>query len=412
MKVQIQDESALRAVRPLDVAAYLRSKEWREVNVSDPLTLWEKLGEDGQPSEVEIPQHPTWRDYSTRVAELLESLAQVEGRSQLAIIRDIAEVSADVIRLRAADNGPNDGTIQVADGLRLWGAADRLMMAAACATILPKRAYPARRPTRAIEYVDGLRFGQSERGSYVITLISPVSPLFLPTPLIAESGQTTFPFAASPRLIENPTEPFERKVTRMLATSLSAVARAAQHAIANSSLDAFEEAVTSGVSADLCEGLAQFEGRTAFARVEFRFAWAPARPSPDPLPTIIDFTDATLKVIGQAGRQLRAATPVENFELLGVVVKLTRPGGPGDSFEGEAVVQTIVDNIFRQVTIELFGQVDWETADRAMRAKEQLFLRCEGELIRTTKPFRLIRARKLRVLTVGSDGQPVEPVDP
>jgi len=38
---------------------------------------------------------------------------------------------------------------------------------------------------------------------------------------------------------------------------------------------------------------------------------------------------------------------------------------------GSSVAQAIVDNGMRQVTIERFGETNWQTADQALQAKER-----------------------------------------
>jgi hypothetical protein len=95
-------------------------------------------------------------------------------------------------------------------------------------------------------------------------------------------------------------------------------------------------------------------------------------------------------VIKEAGRLLREKSPVEDFQLKGWVIELTRPD---ESLHGKALLLTTVDNEPRKITIELWED-NWELANHAM--KERLILSCEGELFRDSKPFQLKNPRNLR----------------
>jgi hypothetical protein len=89
-----------------------------------------------------------------------------------------------------------------------------MVLAAACAAITKRPYFATRKPTRATEYLSRVRMGQTERGSYVLTILSPVAP-----ELVAE--------CQLPLDLEMP-EPYERQVTRTLAEALAAMAQAAR----------------------------------------------------------------------------------------------------------------------------------------------------------------------------------------
>src|SRR4051812_12848880 len=80
-------------------------------------------------------------------------------------------------------------------------------------------------------------WGQTEHGSFVVTLLAPVPPLLQPK---------LDPSWASPA-----DEPMERLVTRRLMQALEASRTAAEMALSGDA-KAFEDAVNAGVSANLC----------------------------------------------------------------------------------------------------------------------------------------------------------------
>src|SRR5205807_2402444 len=127
-------------------------------------------------------------------------------------------------------------------GVHMVQGARELALAAACAAVRPRALYTSRKPQEAVNYVAGLRMGQTEEGSFVLTIQSPVPPrsqskLFedLPEPF----GE----------------EPFERRAVLTLATALSTVRRAVMTAAVSGDFQPFQDAIPAGVSANLCDAL-------------------------------------------------------------------------------------------------------------------------------------------------------------
>lgn len=111
--------------------------------------------------------------------------------------------------MRSVAGPSSDGTIGVVDGLRLVDCLRRVALAAVCTAVEPRRAYHKRKFTEATRFVDRLRLGQTERGSFVLTVLSSVTPALTEDPSRQEP------------------DPFERKVTRTLALALSGLEAAA-----------------------------------------------------------------------------------------------------------------------------------------------------------------------------------------
>lgn len=61
-------------------------------------------------------------------------------------------------------------------GRRVFAAARDLMLAAACSAIDPGPVFTQRKPDEAMRLLDRARFGQTERGSFVLTMESSLPP--------------------------------------------------------------------------------------------------------------------------------------------------------------------------------------------------------------------------------------------
>ncbi len=170
----------------------------------------------------------------------------------------------------------------------------------------------SRLPKAVSDYLRKVRLGQTERGSYVVTVASPVPPY-----VDLESAGLMF---ARPADI-----PFERKVSVTLAKSLANV----QDVIGLMSRGLFsekpwEEAVDKGVSANLCESLLKMSGTESRGDIEIRVTWALNRPPEEQVREVFNFSANAMSQIDAAARWLRAAAPVDRDRIT-VICSRTLP---------------------------------------------------------------------------------------
>ena len=376
MNIDIRDAKTIGLLLPLEVAAYLKAKGWQAQPVKGSASVWTVVSA-GENYEAQIPLDQSVRDYALRMGELLDTLAIAENRSQAAVLTDLLTTYADVIRIRIDDPEMKDGTVPIEVNAEIAQKVRDLFLAAACSATELRAFWHRRKPQQAVDQVRKLRVGQSERGSYVVTVISRVSPA-LHAP---QNGQ----------LFD--VEPFERRVTQMLASSLSALDRTAATAALSQQYAVFGKAVSEGVSANLCDAVTGLSGdEDRDRRLEFTFAWSPARPVEPDVPSRVKFGPDRISVIREASRVMKELEPLDDFELEGAVVKLDRPL---EQTDGRVTVMGTIDGKPRNVTLELEGS----HYDLAISAHQhQQPFRCVGRLERQGRGFVLRDARDFAVV--------------
>lgn len=376
---------ALASLQPLEVMAYLRANGWAELR-SEPgrVSYWEKPSGEELPFEVAVPLRRDFRDYAARVEDLLSVLRVAEGRPTYAVYRNLTSATCDLIRIRLLAKGSADGTVPLDVGAGLIEHARDLVMAGACVTAQPRVWYRNRRPTEAEDYLRGVRLGQTEVGSFVITVLSRVGPSLFR----ASDDQLTVP------------APFERRVTTTLALALDATRQAAETAGSSARLDAFQNQVAAGVTVNLCDavaGLAPSDPRLHDG-IRFEFVWSPSRPQRTGVPSQITMTPDAVQVVAEAGRVLRQFAPLEEYELRGAVRRLER--GPADA-TGVATVVGFVDGQWRNVRVTLAGE-DYDTAVRAHG--ERLPVLCVGDLVRSGRSLLMSRSASFTIADGDDEG--------
>jgi hypothetical protein len=386
MKVVVSDAGALRALKPLEMAAYLRAKGWRqEADLGGKGSLW-LLQADGAEFDVTLPARRELGDYVLRIAEVLRAVADAEGRSQADVMRDVQTTTADLIRVRAPSRNAESGTLPLDQAVVFVERSRDLMLAAACAAIDKRPVFAKRKAQQAMDYLGHVRMGQTERGSYVLTILSPVAPELRPV------QQSLLPM--------EPEEPYERVVTRTLMVGLKALNEAAAQAAAQGNMTPFQEAVSRGVSANLCDAVVGLSAVSAGEGLDVQVSWSRTRPIDEATPVRVMLDSDSIPLIEEAARQFRETTSTDDFEVEGTVTRLDR--GPAAT-EGDVTITGYVEGQMRRVSLRL----EEATYRQAIQAHEERRpVRCTGELVREGHGYRLQNPRHFEMLP-GEDAEAV-----
>jgi hypothetical protein len=364
MKAQILDEEALRAVTPAALAAFARGEGWSRTEAYGAHA--DVYAGAGRP-EIILPRTDRLGDYALVVSRLLEEFGKAMERDQLATYRDLIAADRDVVRVRAF-GGEDDGSVPVDAGVEIVAQARDMILAAACAARNPQPFFRAGSNKEANDYMRRVKLGQTEQGSFIVTLLAPVPPLLQPAQLPLDQGWAK---------IED--EPMDRMVTRRLVESLEASRAAAEQALSGESA-AFDKAVTFGVSANLCEAVAglieQSQG------LEISVTWAKTRPTPE-AHRKIGFSKSDSEIFREAARNFRLRQPKENEVLFGTVHKLKRAHGETD---GEITLKAMVDGKPQSVTAKL-AEAAYSIAVQAHEAKRPVIM--TGDLMRVGQRWRM-----------------------
>lgn len=348
--MRIRDVEALRSVRPSDVAYYLASRDWHRDVVG--VVEWWVRGAGG--AEIMLPTSQEYGDFPLRISQVLSALEREEARAQDEILRDINSVGIDVVRVRAPEADARLNSIGLKRVLRLVEHAMEVMAAIATSVLEPRKVIPSKRPYRTQEFMRQLEMGQTEAGSYVLTLLSPIEP----------AGQSV----AQP--LFDAGVPYPRRVTRMLAAALKVTTESLESASPPAAVLA--SAVPRGISANFCEAIAEMVGgEDGPTPIDLNIAWAPKMPEAQ-LATF-HITSSHILPLREAAKRLRSESPNESVILKGMVTSLRRD----DAQHQRAVtVVCLVDGKVRRLFVPLDTE-SYELAIEAHRLKRLVSFRAD-----------------------------------
>jgi hypothetical protein len=223
-----------------------------------------------------------------------------------------------------------------------------------------------------------VRLGQTERGSYVVTLLSPLG-----TDAAEAERAGRLPVA----------DPSPRTAVSILARALEAARDTAERTAAGASLEAFHETVEVGVSANLCDSLARIGGRSRRG-FDVSFGWSPAAQAPD-LPPAVEFPGGVDRILARAAVLLRRVDEGPRGVLQGRVIRLQRQRDRGP---GRIQVQGQLGQRAGRFAVDL----DEPSYDPAIRAhREGAVITVEGRLVRAGQQLILADPRDFRASGAG-----------
>jgi hypothetical protein len=364
MKTSIRDPADLRKIDPNQVAVYLEKKGWRhESDIGQKASIWTIAEDSKDEAEVLLPLNTSFRDYPFRVSEILQTLEAIEQRPQSDIYKNLIESLSDIIRIRLTHDDFGDGTVPLNNGYNLFRHAREMMLSAACSTVESKKHYEKKKPPGANDYLKQARFGQTQKGSFILTIISPIEA----------SVDSNFSET-----------PFERRVVEKLFNSLKFVKTAAEN-IDPSKIDLQlpENYLEAGISSNLCEALLGIYKSGREQGIDLSLNWSSSIPAPEDILTSIVFPAEIMPAISRIAKRLKADIS-DGYEVVGEVIKLERQ--KQNSTGQVTIMENIKENGKRKIKVELTDE-DYQIASQANTDRRSVI--CRGDLIKEGQLFSL-----------------------
>lgn len=363
----------LVAVRPDQLEAYLIASGWkRDGELGERASIWHRPEERHNDAEVLLPQSQGARDYDDRIVDAIFAIAAFEERTPTEVAKAAAGFYADHISVRVLHLDVEEGSIPLNDGVLLNLRARDLVAAAAMSTLAKRKHFSGKRTPEAREFLESLRLGQTEIGSYIVNVIAPVQA--------AQSDQQSIP-----------TTSMTRMVTANLSSSLDALSQALDVFAWSENLTVFDSAVDDGASANMCDALIGFSGEQKTRGFEITITPSPTEEfKHEPKKFVFDVHK--VKLIAAASEYYKDNYVLPNRVLSGFIKRLDRPAADEN---GTITIEATIGDSEKLVTIEL-GPADYLDAITAHRAKQ--VVECHGDVHVKARTVKLLTPSDFRVL--------------
>ncbi len=340
MILSLYDNELLDKILPFHCEAYLKHNDWSKLGIrkdsQGPVeSAWEKSIND-KAYRIFVPLDTELSDYKFSIVFLIEKLKKLEERNYESIICDLLNANTDTFRVIVYKDQPEVNlSFKKADTLL---EAVYEMFASASQAVYemfahrkPKSVYSFKKPLEVENFLNALKLGHTERGSFIITIHGP---------------------ALSPRINTLFEDNFEdESFERSSMIKIPGLINLAQKLSIDPSVANINEAVNDGLSANFCEALANATD-VIDKGIHFNFSWASIRP---PLSNWIEKNNFYVrsdesKTIREIGKNLKVKYPEYDVEVKGHIIKLDRDK---DAETGKITVLDENVNPHRKVIVEL-----------------------------------------------------------
>ena len=374
-------KSHLLGITPRVMCAYLEAHGWKFVEPHGEFGKVYALDENG--TELVVPMSQQLGDYGRVFNEIIETLSKVEERDGLTILRELSMADWDLVRVRLPEVS-GDGSIPIGMGVTLIEQSRNMLLAAACSALRPQPSFRAGGNKEAAAYLQKVRLGQTEQGSFVVNLLSPVSP--------GTDLQANMSYISRG-------EPFERRVTHKLVSGLRATRQAVDLAKKGPGIGVFEDRVKEGVNANLCDAVEKMltgEGTDEHPSgsqggLDVSVSWALTRPDPEER-VQVHFDVRDVPVLKEASLALKDRRELRNERIKGYVTLLARKQL---SRKGRVTIEAKIGGARRPVSVVGFTDTDYSRLVDAHG--NRLLISIEGDLRREGRGWVLYNPHNLNV---------------
>jgi hypothetical protein len=288
----------------------------------------------------------------------------------LNIIDDINNIGSDFVKIRVNDFYTEEGTLPLNKMQLFLDSVIEIFKATANSTIEKKKHF-TNMPQNAKKFLEkNIRFGQTERGSFVVTII---------TDFKKESSENSEPEDVEKLdIFEKVTIPYEREVLLNLAKNIQASKEVAKEFIEVKNEKVIFDSVDKGLSSNFFSGLNELSEKVSAETIEFSFSWSPLVPNIPDAPKKVELEPTYKDIYKEAADLLKEdKKESELISIEGFVYGMIRPE---EKEEGEVFVK----DKYTKKNIHLYLDDKLNEYNQAVQAhQDKNFISCEGELTKS-----------------------------
>ncbi|UJH71799.1 hypothetical protein [Ornithinimicrobium sp. INDO-MA30-4] len=301
---RLQAPSQLEVMTAADAVLFrnwLRQVGWTQQS-EGPLGELLNFGD----STVALPRE-LWRDPIVAVG-VAERIASAMNRDLRDVLRRLVVPLTDRIEFRLVGLALENGRIPLGAASEALKNGRRLLSATGTSAIAPARSVARRYRPAAQQLARDAELAHTEDGSFIF-------------PLVITLERTTDPLITFDQDSVVP-EPYERRVTRTLATAVASAVNLTGRSIDQLRDDDLDTASSVGVSRELCLSLDEMVRNSSVDEVAISFEWSPAFGPTDSLPTTVYVPREIRPQLRKLARRLARPEPIPSEVYSGPILEI------------------------------------------------------------------------------------------
>lgn len=352
------------------LTSYLKANQWIiSSSIQNQYNIWHRSEEQFYDYEIVQPLNNNILGFNQRIFEVLNTLALFESRNIQSIFNNINQFKYDILKVRVIGSDVDEGAININDGILLFEKVKNLILSIIHSTASKKPFYTniSSVPLALESYYQSLKFGQTEHGSYIVNVLAPHQDVLANQHDDLDQDLTT-------TISEN----FDR--------TLGALNKALKLYSEIHSVKFFQESITSGVSANLCESIIGMSGKNEKYDVEITIHSKKMHTEYKHI-----FKSQYIEHLKIATEHLKGHQIIKNYSVNGTIITLNKQ--PNEN-TGSVTIKFQLDKKSKNIKLEL-EELDYIEAVKAHGSKCSVSI--NGDLILDGKKTILINFGKLKI---------------
>lgn len=353
------------SINPLELCKYLNDLGWAElekIKIKD-IKVFQLLLKD-ELYQVNVPISREYRDFAKTILETCDTIAKTQGKSLEQTILELLNPLSDIIRVRIANDSIKNGSILFEDAINLYENAKKLLTTTAMSMYSNQEDFHGKLPDVVQNFIDRCRYGQTEIGSYVVSVVCP---------FIKEAEEGPIQLSLFDEQSDSANS-ITRLITKKLITDLKNVKRVVD---SGRNLDELIQSRDSDkINVNFLDALKNLNIATPQSMVEISAKWAPTIRENAIADPIVSFNHDYYEVFRSKVEKYRKKTKEKAVEVLGQVSIMGSSPIPEERDYGDITLVALYKEKMRKIKIRLNVE-DYYSAMKAH--KRGSFVKISGE---------------------------------
>lgn len=337
-------------INPLAFAKYLKDTGWNLVPTKRTyIKIFQIVKEKDEAFQVIIPLDKTFSDYKYTMYQAIETVAYVEKQSPEQLLLFLLNPNTDILKIRLDKKGIEPGNILFDDAIRIYENAKKLIAATAQDIIHPKKYHQGRIDDSISQFIGRCKFGQTEIGSYIVSIVCPFAELDE-----SEGYRQLSIFSEEEQCADSLT----RKVTNRIMSNVAQI---------KSSIDngEYEKLVSEDekdlISVNFYEALSGLNFMEEGSDIEFIAQWSPAvKINRSPTNRVLLSNNYYQPILAAIGKLKESSS--SKTRILGKIKKLESTPDASKRISGKITVVYLDDDDTRRTATASLSKEDYDKA--------------------------------------------------